>query len=283
MSRKRKKPQYYVGNILRFLLLAGYLTVVLFPFFWILSTAVKGSQAEIYAYPVIYWPEHPSLKNFADIIRIGNFGNYFLNSFLTAGIGATGAVLVSIFAAYVLARFDFKIKGAVLFLFLFTQMIPIFISLAPQYQMLSKLGLSNTRQGLCLIYMSSMIPYSIVNLRGFFQGIPVSLEEAATIDGCTRIQALFKVVLPLIKPGIATTYIFLFINAWNDVFTANMMISSDELKTIPVALNSFILKFDIKWGELSAGVMLSIIPSVILFAFIQKYMGQGLTAGAVKG
>ncbi|MCI5901909.1 MAG: carbohydrate ABC transporter permease [Blautia sp.] len=283
MSRKRKKPQYYVGNILRFLLLAGYLTVVLFPFFWILSTAVKGSQAEIYAYPVIYWPEHPSLKNFADIIRIGNFGNYFLNSFLTAGIGATGAVLVSIFAAYVLARFDFKIKGAVLFLFLFTQMIPIFISLAPQYQMLSKLGLSNTRQGLCLIYMSSMIPYSIVNLRGFFQGIPVSLEEAATIDGCTRIQALFKVVLPLIKPGIATTYIFSFINAWNDVFTANMMISSDELKTIPVALNSFILKFDIKWGELSAGVMLSIIPSVILFAFIQKYMGQGLTAGAVKG
>lgn len=283
MSRKRKKPQYYVGNILRFLLLAGYLTVVLFPFFWILSTAVKGSQAEIYAYPVIYWPEHPSLKNFADIIRIGNFGNYFLNSFLTAGIGATGAVLVSIFAAYVLARFDFNIKGAVLFLFLFTQMIPIFISLAPQYQMLSKLGLSNTRQGLCLIYMSSMIPYSIVNLRGFFQGIPVSLEEAATIDGCTRIQALFKVVLPLIKPGIATTYIFSFINAWNDVFTANMMISSDELKTIPVALNSFILKFDIKWGELSAGVMLSIIPSVILFAFIQKYMGQGLTAGAVKG
>lgn len=283
MSRKRKKPQYYVGNILRFLLLAGYLTVVLFPFFWILSTAVKGSQAEIYAYPVIYWPEHLSLKNFADIIRIGNFGNYFLNSFLTAGIGATGAVLVSIFAAYVLARFDFKIKGAVLFLFLFTQMIPIFISLAPQYQMLSKLGLSNTRQGLCLIYMSSMIPYSIVNLRGFFQGIPVSLEEAATIDGCTRIQALFKVVLPLIKPGIATTYIFSFINAWNDVFTANMMISSDELKTIPVALNSFILKFDIKWGELSAGVMLSIIPSVILFAFIQKYMGQGLTAGAVKG
>ncbi|WP_342982350.1 carbohydrate ABC transporter permease [Ruminococcus sp. 2227st1_E6_2227SCRN_220401] len=283
MSRKRKKPQYYVGNTLRFLLLAGYLTVVLFPFFWILSTAVKGSQAEIYAYPVIYWPEHPSLKNFADIIRIGNFGNYFLNSFLTAGIGATGAVLVSVFAAYVLARFDFKIKGAVLFLFLFTQMIPIFISLAPQYQMLSKLGLSNTRQGLCLIYMSSMIPYSIVNLRGFFQGIPVSLEEAATIDGCTRIQALFKVVLPLIKPGIATTYIFSFINAWNDVFTANMMISSDELKTIPVALNSFILKFDIKWGELSAGVMLSIIPSVILFAFIQKYMGQGLTAGAVKG
>ena len=102
MSRKRKKPQYYVGNTLRFLLLAGYLTVVLFPFFWILSTAVKGSQAEIYAYPVIYWPEHPSLKNFADIIRIGNFGNYFLNSFLTAGIGATGAVLVSVFAAFAL-------------------------------------------------------------------------------------------------------------------------------------------------------------------------------------
>lgn len=281
--RRRKKPLYFVGTAARFLLLFAYLLVVIFPFFWILSTAVKSSQGEIYAYPVIYWPDEPSLKNFVEIIRIGNFGNYFLNSLLTAGIGATGAVVVSIFAAYVMARFDFKLKGAVLFLFLFTQMIPLFLGLAPLYQMLSRFGLSNTRTGLCLVYMSSMIPYSIVNLRGFFQGIPVSLEEAATIDGCTRLQALFKVVLPLIKPGIATTYIFSFINAWNDVFTANMLISSDELKTIPVALNSFILKFDIKWGELSAGVILSVIPSVILFAFIQKYMGQGLTAGAVKG
>lgn len=281
--RRRKKPLYFVGTAARFLLLFAYLLVVIFPFFWILSTAVKSSQGEIYAYPVLYWPDEPSLKNFVEIIRIGNFGNYFLNSLLTAGIGATGAVVVSIFAAYVMARFDFKLKGAVLFLFLFTQMIPLFLGLAPLYQMLSRFGLSNTRTGLCLVYMSSMIPYSIVNLRGFFQGIPVSLEEAATIDGCTRLQALFKVVLPLIKPGIATTYIFSFINAWNDVFTANMLISSDELKTIPVALNSFILKFDIKWGELSAGVILSVIPSVILFAFIQKYMGQGLTAGAVKG
>ena len=134
-------------------------------------------------------------------------------------------------------------------------MIPLFLGLAPLYQMLSKMGLSNTRGGLCLVYMSSMIPYSVVNLRGFFHGIPRALEEAAIIDGCTRLQALFKVVLPLIKPGIATTYIFSFINAWNDVFTANMLISNDALKTIPVALNSFILKFDIKWGELSAGVM----------------------------
>lgn len=283
MAQKRKKPIYYWATAARIFLLAAYLVLVLFPFFWILSTSVKGTQAEIYAYPVIYWPDHATLKNYAEIIQIGNFGNYFLNSFLTAGIGATGAVAVSIFAAYVIARFDFKLKGFILFVFLFTQMIPIFISLAPQYQMLSKAGLSNTRTGLCMLYMSSMIPYSIVNLRGFFQGIPVSLEEAATIDGCTRLQAMFLVVLPLIKPGIATTYIFSFINAWNDVFTANMMIGSDELKTIPVALNSFILKFDIKWGELSAGVMLSIIPSVILFAFIQKYMGTGLTAGAVKG
>lgn len=281
--KQRKKTLYKLGTITRFIVLIIYLSIVIFPFFWILSTSLKGSQAEIYAYPVVYWPETPSLQNYNEIIRIGNFGNYFLNSILTAGIGATGAVVVSIFAAYVMARFDFKLKGTVLFLFLFTQMIPLFLGLAPLYQMLSRFGLSNTRVGLCIVYMSSMIPYSIVNLRGFFQWIPVSLEEAATIDGCTRLQALFKVVLPLIKPGIATTYIFSFINAWNDVFTANMLISSDELKTIPVALNSFILKFDIKWGELSAGVMLSVIPSVILFAFIQKYMGQGLTAGAVKG
>lgn len=283
MRKKHHEPSFYIGKALKIFCLAVYLVIVLFPFFWILATSLKGTQAEIYAYPVTYWPEAPSLKNYINMLTFGNFGRYFMNSFICSAAAGLGAVTIAIFAAYVLARFKFKVRGPMLFFFLFTQMIPMFILLAPLYQMMAELHLVNNLFGLSLLYMNGMIPFSVVTLRGFFQGVPPSLEEAAQIDGCSRLRALWSVVLPIIKPGIATTFIFAFINCWNEVFIANMFIDKDELRTIPVALNSLILKYDIKWGEMTAGTMMAIIPSVILFAFIQKHMAAGLTAGAVKG
>lgn len=272
-----------IGKFLRFLCLATYLLVVLFPFFWIFATSLKSSQAEIYAYPVVYWPADPSMENYVNMLTKGNFGRYFLNSFLCSTLAGVGAVVIATFSAYVLARYKFRLRGAMLFFFLFTQMIPMFILLAPLYQMMADAGLVNSMLGLSLLYMNGMIPFSVVTLRGFFQGVPSSIEEAAQIDGCSRLQSLFRVVLPVVKPGLATAFIFSFINAWNEVFISKMFIDKESLKTIPVALNSLILKYDIKWGEMTAGTMMAIIPSIILFAFIQKYMATGLTAGAVKG
>lgn len=284
MTTKQHHPAiFYVQKTLTILILAVYLVVVIFPFFWILSTSLKASQAEIYAYPIVYWPSDPSMQNYYNMLTYGNFGRYFLNSFICAASGAAGAVFLSIFASYCIARFKFRGRGAILFFFLFTQMIPMFIVLAPLYQMMAGFHLTNNLAGVSLLYMNGMIPFSVVTLRGFFQGVPNSIEEAAQIDGCSRLGSLFRVVLPVIKPGIATTFIFAFINSWNEVFTANMFLDDDALRTIPVALNSLILKYDIKWGEMTAGTMMAIIPSIILFAFIQKYMAVGLTAGAVKG
>lgn len=132
-------------------------------------------------------------------------------------------------------------------------------------------------------YTAMLIPYCTISLRGFFQRIPESIEEAAMIDGCSRLYALFKVVTPVMLPGIAATYIFTFVQCWNEVFQAIMFIDIEANKTIPVALNSFIMKYDINWGALSAGTVISIIPTIILFGFIQKYMAAGLTDGAIKG
>lgn len=167
--------------------------------------------------------------------------------------------------------------------FLITQMIPTFIMLPSLYQMLAKHHLLNNIFTLAILYTNMMIPFSVVTLRGFFDGIPVALEEAAWIDGCGYLSGLVRVIVPLMKPGIAATFIFAFINSWNELFMAIMFIDKEDLKTIPVGLNGLILKYDIKWGEMAAGVILALIPTIILFSFAQKYMIEGLTAGSVKG
>ena len=170
-----------------------------------------------------------------------------------------------------------------LLFFLITQMVPTFIMLPALYQMLSSLHMTNNIWTMALLYTNMMIPFSVVTLRSFFDGIPNVLEEAAWIDGCGYGQGLVKIIVPLMKPGIAATFIFAFINSWNELFMAIMFIDKDSLKTIPVGLNGLILKYDIKWGEMAAGTILALIPTIILFSFAQKYMIEGLTAGSVKG
>lgn len=278
----KKGPAYVVGKIIRYLFLAFYLVVTIFPFFWMLSTSLKGSQAEIYAFPVIYWPDSPTFKNFINIAIKGNFLTFFKNSFLYSAVPAVVGSFVSILAAYVLSRMKFKGRNVVLFLFILTQMLPGFVGLAPKYQMMSKMGLVNTVLGIMIIYMTNVIPYSVVTLRSFFDNVPDSLEEAAVIDGCGRLGSMFKIAIPLMLPGIASTLIFGFVNLWNEIFSANLFLDSDHLKTVTVGLKALIQKFDIAWGEMMAGTLISILPTVILFALLRKYMIAGLTSGAVK-
>lgn len=279
----KKRPGDWIGKVLRILLLFAYLVITVFPFYWMINTALKGTQAEIYAFPVIYWPKQPTFQNFINIAIKGNFLIYFRNSFLYAAIPAVAGTLVSVLAAYVLSRMRFRGRNIVLFLFLLTQMLPGFIGLAPKYQMMSKLGLVNTMAGIMIIYLTNVIPYSVVTLRSFFDNVPSALEEAAMIDGCGRLRSMFLVAIPLMLPGIASTLIFDFVNLWNELFQANLFLDSDNLKTVTVGLNALIQKFDIAWGEMMAGTIISIIPTVILFALLRKYMIAGLTNGAVKG
>ncbi|MDO5408639.1 MAG: carbohydrate ABC transporter permease [Eubacteriales bacterium] len=277
------KTKRRIEQVLKYIVLAAFLILVMFPFVWMLLTSLKGTQGEIYAFPVQYLPKPVSFVNYEAMLWKGNFGKYMLNSFFSSTVAATLAVFVAILASYVISRFRFRFKNVLLLFFLITQMIPMFIMLAPLYQMLAKFKMLNNLKGLAFLYTNMMIPFSVVTLCGFFDGVPKSLEEAAWIDGCGYLKALFKVVVPVIKPGIAATFIFAFINSWNELFMAVMFIDVDAFKTIPVGLNGLILKYDIKWGEMAAGTIMSLVPTMCLFAFAQKYMIEGLTAGSVKG
>lgn len=280
MTVKQKRS---ILSVFKFIVLALFLIVVMFPFVWMLLTSLKGSQGEIYAFPVKYLPNPVSFVNYTSMLWKGSFGTYMLNSLFVSAIAATCAVFIAVLSAYVISRFHLKHKNLVMMFFLVTQMFPTFIMLAPLYQMLSSAGMLNRRTTLALLYTNMMIPFSVVTLAGFYDAVPTSLEEAAWIDGCGYLSSLFKVVVPVIKPGLASTFIFAFINSWNELFMAVMFIDVDKYKTIPVGLNALILKYDIKWGEMAAGTIMSLIPTMILFGFCQKYMIEGLTAGSVKG
>lgn len=283
MLKIKRKTKKRLGKTLKYLALLFHLILVLFPFVWMLLTSLKGSQGEIYAFPVTYLPKEPSFVNYASMLWKGNFGRYMVNSLIVSITPAVVAVFIGTLAGYVLSRYKFRMKTPLLLFFLVTQMIPTFITLAPLYQMLSKWNMINKLSTLCLLYTNMMIPFSVVTLRSFFDGIPYTIEEAAWIDGCSRLRALFSVSIPVVKPGLAAASIFAFINSWNELFMAIMFIDVDKYKTIPVGLNALILKYDIKWGEMAAGTIMSLIPTMILFSFAQKYMIEGLTAGSVKG
>ena len=216
--------------------LTVYLLFTIFPFVWMLLTSFKGSQGEIYAFPVTYIPKEPSLRYYISILFKGDFGRYMLNSAIISTCAAVIAEVIGIMAAYAISRF----------------------------------------------YANMTIPFTIVTLCGFYDTVPKSLEEAAWIDGCGYLSGLWHIVIPVMKPGIVATLIFAFVNSWNELFLAVMFINSDANKTIPVGLNSLILNFDIRWGEMAAGTVLALIPTIVLFAVAQKYMVEGLTAGAVK-
>lgn len=278
-----KTPVHYLGKVLKVLFLLLILVVVMFPFYWMVITSLKPTQADIYAYPIQYWPTNPSLANYDAILNKEFFGHYFMNSLIVSFGAGFCAVTISLFAAYAIARYRFRGRSALLFFFLFTQMVPMFLVLAPLYQMMAGWGMVNELPTMVLLYTNMMIPFSVVTLCGFFEAVPRSLEEAAQIDGCGRLYALFHVVLPVILPGLASTIVFAFVNAWNELYLAVTFLDDNAKKTLPVALNGFILKFDIAWGQLSAGTVIAILPTMVVFGFIQKYMAAGLTAGAVKG
>ena len=271
-----------LSKALRYFLMVVFFIFMTFPIIWIFLTSVK-SVKEIVTIPITYFPKHFTLENYANILKTTNFPVYFKNSVIVGTTASIGTLIISLFAGYSLARFKFAGKKLTLFLFLATQMVPVAAIIVPIFMLFSKLGLINNLLGLIIIYIVLNIPFCTMMIRGFFEKIPYTLEEAAMIDGCSRIQALIKIILPVMKPGIIATFVFAFMGAWNELFFNTLFISREALKTLPTGINAFIGKYDIDWGMMTAGSVIALIPIFIMFGVIQKYLVGGLTDGAVKG
>ncbi|WP_432192354.1 carbohydrate ABC transporter permease [Streptomyces sp. bgisy027] len=271
-----------VGRVVKFTFLGVWLLFTVFPLYWITVTSLKA-PGDIFRFPLAYWPERFSLENYSGLFGTADFGTYLTNSLIVSTVAGATATAISMLSAYVLARFEFRTKSALLMAALVTQMIPSFIALGPLYLLMTDLQLVDNRFGLILVYIAVCIPFCTVMLRGFFENIPDALEEAAMIDGLSRFSALFRVLLPVMRPGIVAAFIFNFVNCWNELFLSVTLMNSDSNKTVPTALNGFISSFNIDWGSMSAAAVLTILPTMLLFAFASRHIVQGLTSGAVKG
>ena len=270
-----------LGKGTKFTVLAVWLIFTVFPLYWMALTSIRPVREVTQK---IYFPKSNStLDSYRTLFSQYAFGTYLRNSLLVALAAAAFVIFVGLLGAYALARYKFKGKSQIMLVFLVTQMIPALIALAPLYLLLSNVGLLNSLIGLTLCYVGGMVPFATIMLRGFLQRIPPELDEAAMIDGCNRFTALFRVVFPVALPGIAATFIFAFVQCWNELFLAMILIDSDGNKTFPVAMRSFIGAYYIEWGGLAASVMIGIIPTVLIFALMSKFMISGLTAGIVKG
>ncbi|WP_240285539.1 MULTISPECIES: carbohydrate ABC transporter permease [Lachnospiraceae] len=211
-----------------------------------------------------------------------DYGVYIKNSTIVALLTALVVTILSILSGYALSRYKFKGKGLILLFFLVIQVIPGILVLIPLYSFFAEAGLINTKFSLLVYYICGNLPFCSITMRSFFQRIPDSLEEAAMVDGCGKIQTIIKIVLPIMLPGIASVFVFGFLGGWNELIGATIFVSTAENWTIPVALKALIGKNNIEWGVLMAGGVIALLPTGILFAVMQKFVVEGITAGAVK-
>lgn len=279
LSRTTKKRLLLIG---RCLILTFFLLNVILPIYWMVITSFKTSPEIINAHEITYFPKVFTLENYQTLFKLYDYGTLLKNSVILSVTTGTIVTIFSLFGGYGMARYRFKGKGALNLFFLLTQMVPGILVTIPIYVLYSKIGLINTAPGLIILFVIGNIPFTSITMRSFFERIPASLEEAAWVDGCSRMQGIVKIVLPVMLPGIVSVFIFAFIGAWNDLMTGTIFISSSKLWTIPVGLKSMIGKYSVPWGTLMAGGVMAMLPTSIMFVFMQKYIVEGMTAGSVK-
>jgi ABC-type glycerol-3-phosphate transport system permease component len=255
----------------------------LLPYIWILSTAFKNFS-EIFTIPIRLIPRHITLENFKAVIYGQmDFGQKFMNSLIVTIATTILSVGLSTPCAYALTRFKMRGKRVLLQTILVSQMIPLAVLLIPLYIIIVKLGLLNTFTSLVVANLTFSVPFVVWVLYGFFTGLPISIEESAMIDGCSRFQTLVRIVLPSAAPGLAASSAYTFITAWQEYMFALTFIDSQKKFTLPIALTSYIGQYGTQWGNLMAASLLVTLPVIVLFFGIQTLMVKGLTAGAVKG
>ena len=271
-----------VGIGVRLLILLPIMVFVLFPFYWVIITSFK-TTTQISQRQSIFWPDPPTLNQYQELI----FGSRFLvwlgNSILVASLSTIISVAIAALAAYALTRLKFLGAGLLTTAILITYLLPGTLIFIPLYQTLSDMGLINSYGALLVTYPTFLVPFATWVLIGYFRSIPVELEEAAMIDGASRLYAFIRITLPLAAPALLSVALFAFTNAWNEFLFAFVFITSESIRTLPIGLQSMVVGDILPWGELMAASLLTAIPVAILYMYAQRFLVGGLTVGAVKG
>lgn len=265
-----------------YLPLTVLLLFILFPFYWTFITSVKPED-ELYGTVVTYWPRTVIWDSYRKLFTTTvNFLAAMKNSFIVASLTTVVSLTSSTLAAYAFSRYRFAGRKVLMCMFLCNNMFPTVLLLIPLYSIMRKLGLLYTPGSLILSYTTFTIPFSVWLLNGFLNDLPITLEEAALVDGCNRGTAFVKIILPILGPCLVATGVYIFMTSWNE-YTFAVMFTNTATRTIPVALKSLIGQLGVQWDLLTAGGIITIIPVCIMFFFAQKRLVEGLTAGAVKG
>jgi len=282
-SRRRRFPRTvrFLRALPGYILLAALLVFLLFPFSWTFVTSIKP-QKELYGSTVTYWPTEATFDSYRKLFSEYNFIRPMLNSLLVASVTTVISLTVSLLAAYAFSRYRFRGRKFFMTLFLTNNMFPTVLLLIPLFAIMRRAGILYTPSALILSYTTFTIPFSIWLLNGYLDDLPMSLEEAAMVDGANRAQAFLKIILPMLLPCVVATGAYVFMTAWNE-YTFAVMFTNEGNRTIPVALKNFIGQLGVEWGMITAGGIITIIPVCIMFFFAQKRLVEGLTAGAVKG
>jgi len=274
------KQKRTVSSMLVLLLTGLFVLAFLFPYIYLVMTSLKPGTEVVSTTPTLF-PTVFTMDSFRKMFDVLPMVKYFGNSFFTAIASTSVSVFLGSLAAYGLSRFSSKLGNMFLLLTLTVRMVPLISVAVPMYGIINKLGLYDTKLALVLIYTSINIPFVIWMMIGFFDGLPKELDESARVDGCSRLGAFLKIILPISLPGLATTAIFSYMMSWND-FLMGLMMTSTNAKTMPVGLSEFLGAYNLDLGPMTAAAVCFSFPVLIFSIMIQKYIVSGMTMGAVK-
>jgi multiple sugar transport system permease protein len=263
----------------------GFLALVLLynltPFAWMALTSFK-TDAEAQRIPPTVLPEEPTASAYAEILVLGNFPRYFLNSMIIALGTAVVSTALGALAGYGFSRFRFRGRTLLMGAILSSQMLPGILLVGPYFEVLSRIGLYNTHIGVIVAFTTLTLPFSAWMLKGYIDSVPEEIDQAAAIDGCRPFTTYRRIILPLVAPGVVATLVFAFLLAWGDLLWVLVLTSGDDMSTLTLGLTRLVTQFRTVWPELMAGSVVAAVPCVVLYTIVQRWLVEGLSAGAVK-
>ncbi len=279
---RTKRQTEFILNTASYIVIVFVLIFAIAPLLWTFLTSLKH-ESDIVTADLQYVPREITFENYISIWTRSNYPTLIGNSAIVTTITLVICLTIGSLAAYGFSRYQFRGRSSLLLFYLVIRMFPVVLLIIPLFIMLRDIGLLGRHFGLALAYTTFLLPLCVWMMKGFFDAIPVDLEDAARIDGCTRLSAFFRVVLPLARSGLVATTVFIGIGAWNEYLFALMLTTTQDSRTWPVGLALMVGEFQLPWGALSAGGMISIVPVMIFFAIVQQSLVRGITSGAVKG